>query len=69
MARRLEFSWSLAGVVISFMVFAKNNLSFLRLMDGAALSMPIGLGLVRSGNFLNGELYGKANGEWGFVFP
>ena len=32
--------------------------------------MPIGLGIVRIGNFLNGELYGKAtNGEWGFIFP
>ncbi len=60
----LSFHGGLAGVVISFMVFAKkNNLSFLRLMDGAALSMPIGLGLVRIGNFLNGELYGKRN-KW-----
>jgi phosphatidylglycerol:prolipoprotein diacylglycerol transferase len=32
--------------------------------------MPIGLGLVRIGNFLNGELYGRAtSGEWGFIFP
>ena len=39
-------------------------------MDGVALSMPIGLGLVRIGNFLNGELYGReTNGEWGFIFP
>ena len=39
-------------------------------MDGVALAMPIGLGLVRIGNFLNGELYGKAtNGDWGFIFP
>ena len=39
-------------------------------MDGAALAMPIGLGLVRIGNFLNGELYGKeTNGDWGFIFP
>ena len=67
----LSFHGGLAGVVVSFLVFAKkNNLSFLRLMDGAALSMPIGLGLVRIGNFLNGELYGKeTNGDWGFVFP
>ena len=28
-------------------------------MDGVALAMPIGLGLVRLGNFLNGELYGN----------
>ena len=39
-------------------------------MDAVALAMPIGLGLVRIGNFLNGELYGKpTNGEWGFIFP
>jgi phosphatidylglycerol:prolipoprotein diacylglycerol transferase len=32
--------------------------------------MPIGLGLVRVGNFLNGELYGRAtSGNWGFIFP
>ena len=34
-------------------------------MDGVALAMPIGLGIVRIGNFLNGELYGKpTNGDW-----
>jgi phosphatidylglycerol:prolipoprotein diacylglycerol transferase len=39
-------------------------------MDSVALGMPIGLGLVRVGNFLNGELYGRpTNGEWGFIFP
>jgi phosphatidylglycerol:prolipoprotein diacylglycerol transferase len=32
--------------------------------------MPIGLGLVRIGNFLNGELYGRpTDGTWGFIFP
>jgi phosphatidylglycerol:prolipoprotein diacylglycerol transferase len=32
--------------------------------------MPIGLGLVRIGNFLNGELYGRpTEGSWGFIFP
>ena len=65
----LSFHGGLAGVVVSFLVFAKkNNLSFLRLMDGAALSMPIGLGLVRIGNFLNGELYGKEQMEIGALF-
>ena len=39
-------------------------------MDSIALAMPIGLGLVRIGNFLNGELFGRpTNGEWGFIFP
>ena len=52
-------------------VFSKqNNINFIRLLDSAALSMPIGLCLVRIGNFLNGELYGRAtDGSWGFIFP
>ena len=67
----LSFHGGLVGVIISLLLFCKRKkIEFLRLMDGVALSMPIGLGLVRIGNFLNGELYGKAtNGEWGFIFP
>jgi len=67
----LSFHGGLLGVITSLLIFCKRKgVEFLRLMDGVALSMPIGLGLVRVGNFLNGELYGKAtNGEWGFIFP
>ena len=67
----LSFHGGLLGVIISLIVFCRRkNIEFLRLMDGVALSMPIGLGLVRIGNFLNGELFGKAtNAEWGFIFP
>ena len=67
----LSFHGGLIGVIVALIVFCKKKkIKFLRLMDGVALAMPIGLGLVRIGNFLNGELYGKAtNGEWGFIFP
>ena len=67
----LSFHGGLLGVIISLIVFCRRkNIEFLRLMDGVALSMPIGLGLVRIGNFLNGELFGKpTNSEWGFIFP
>ena len=67
----LSFHGGLLGVIISLIVFCRRkNIEFLRLMDGVALSMPIGLGLVRIGNFLNGELFGKpTNAEWGFIFP
>jgi phosphatidylglycerol:prolipoprotein diacylglycerol transferase len=67
----LSFHGGLVGVILSLLLFCKRKkIEFLRLIDGVALSMPIGLGLVRIGNFLNGELYGKAtNGEWGFIFP
>ena len=67
----LSFHGGLIGVIVALIVFCKKKkIKFLRLMDAVALSMPIGLGLVRIGNFLNGELYGKAtNGDWGFIFP
>ena len=67
----LSFHGGLIGVIISLVVFCyRKNIDLLKLLDGVALAMPIGLGLVRIGNFLNGELYGKAtNGDWGFIFP
>ena len=67
----LSFHGGLIGVIISLIIFCrKKGIEFLRLMDSVALAMPIGLGLVRIGNFLNGELYGKVtNGDWGFIFP
>lgn len=59
------------GVIISLYVFSlQQSISFLRLADSICAAMPIGLGLVRIGNFLNGELYGReTDGSWGFVFP
>ena len=67
----LSFHGGLIGVIISLIIFCrKKGIEFLRLMDSVALAMPIGLGLVRIGNFLNGELYGKVtNSDWGFIFP
>ena len=67
----LSFHGGLVGVIVALLIFCKKkNISFLRLTDAVVLAMPIGLGIVRIGNFLNGELYGKAtNGEWGFIFP
>ena len=67
----MSFHGGLLGVIISLIIFCKKNkIEFLKLADAVCLAMPIGLGLVRIGNFLNGELYGKAtNGEWGFIFP
>jgi phosphatidylglycerol:prolipoprotein diacylglycerol transferase len=67
----LSFHGGLVGVIVSFLIFCKkNDMGFIRLMDAVALAMPIGLGLVRVGNFLNGELYGRqTSGNWGFIFP
>jgi phosphatidylglycerol:prolipoprotein diacylglycerol transferase len=67
----LSFHGGLIGVIVSLYIFSKkHSLSFLRLSDSICLAMPIGLGLVRIGNFLNGELYGRpTEGNWGFIFP
>jgi len=67
----LSFHGGLIGVVVSIYVYSyQHQISFLRLADCICAAMPIGLGLVRIGNFLNGELYGRpTDGTWGFIFP
>ena len=67
----LSFHGGLMGVIVSLYVYSvKHSISFLRLADAICAAMPIGLGLVRIGNFLNGELYGRpTDGSWGFIFP
>ncbi len=48
----------------------KNSIDFWKTGDIYAATLPIGLGLGRIGNFINGELYGRATGmPWGMVFP
>ena len=54
----LSFHGGLMGVIVSLYVYSyQNRISFLRLADAICMAMPIGLGLVRIGNFLNGELW------------
>ena len=67
----LSFHGGLVGVIVSLYFYSYlHKISFLRLADSICVAMPIGLGLVRIGNFLNGELYGRpTDGTWGFIFP
>ena len=67
----LSFHGGLMGVIVSLYVYAQQHrISFLRLADSICTAMPIGLGLVRIGNFINGELFGRpTDGTWGFIFP
>jgi phosphatidylglycerol:prolipoprotein diacylglycerol transferase len=67
----LSFHGGLIGVIVSLYFYSyQHKISFLRLADSICAAMPIGLGLVRIGNFLNGELYGRpTDGTWGFIFP
>jgi phosphatidylglycerol:prolipoprotein diacylglycerol transferase len=60
----------IGGVVAGIYVFRKNRLDFWVMADITALTIPVGLGLGRIGNFINGELYGRVTASsWGIVFP
>ena len=59
------------GVLVAIWWMTRSQkLSFLRVCDYIACSIPFGLGLVRLANFVNGELWGKVtNVPWAIVFP
>jgi phosphatidylglycerol:prolipoprotein diacylglycerol transferase len=67
----LAFHGGLLGVVLaSVYVARKYQIRWLRLTDVLALSTPVGLGLGRIANFINGELWGRHTDlPWGMVFP
>ena len=66
----LSFHGGLIGILFSFYIFCKKtNLSFFEFSDHIALSFPLGLGIVRIGNFLGGELLGRPTDlPWGIIF-
>ncbi|MBT8037856.1 MAG: prolipoprotein diacylglyceryl transferase [Verrucomicrobiae bacterium] len=60
------------GLMIFTLVYArKNKVSWTGVGDGLCVVAPVGLGLVRMANFINGELYGRvAHGvSWAVKFP
>ena len=67
----MSFHGGIIGVTIAVFLFAKKiNSSFLILADFVAPTIPIGLGLGRIGNFINGELCGRITDvPWAFIFP
>ena len=67
----MAFHGGLIGVLIACAVFAaRRGIRFLDLMDFVAPLVPTGLAAVRLGNFINGELWGRASTlPWAMVFP
>lgn len=67
----MSFHGGFLGVLIAMYFFnKKHNQPWLKIMDFVAPLVPIGLGAGRMGNFINGELWGRAtNVSWGMIFP
>lgn len=67
----MSFHGGLIGTIVALILFAKRQgMTVLTIADLAAGVTPVGLGLGRIGNFINGELYGRPTDvEWCMVFP
>lgn len=67
----MSFHGGLIGVLMAILYFCrKKKKSFWKLSDLLVVTAPIGLGLGRIGNFINGELYGRVTQvPWGMIFP
>lgn len=67
----MSFHGGLLGVVFAVLIFCwRYQLNILAMADVVAAAAPVGLGLGRLGNFINGELWGRTTDlPWGMVFP
>ena len=67
----MSFHGGLIGSVVAGIIFCrKYRVDFWQAADLIIVTAPIGLGLGRIGNFINGELYGRVTDvPWGMVFP
>jgi phosphatidylglycerol:prolipoprotein diacylglycerol transferase len=67
----MSFHGGLIGALIGGALFCRwKKLPVLVVADTAIVTAPIGLGLGRLGNFINGELYGRVTDlPWAMVFP
>ena len=69
----MSFHGGMLGVAVAITVFCRRNrIPILGFADRIAIAAPIGLGLGRVANFVNGELWGRAAPDWlpwAMVFP
>jgi phosphatidylglycerol:prolipoprotein diacylglycerol transferase len=66
----MSFHGGLLGVMLAMWFAAwRHGVDYLRLMDFVAPLCPLGIAAGRMGNFINGELWGRATDlPWGMVF-
>ena len=67
----MAFHGGLLGVMLAIWLYGRRHgFGFFRLSDFVAPLVAIGLGAGRIGNFINGELWGRATGvPWGVQVP
>ncbi|WP_421694130.1 prolipoprotein diacylglyceryl transferase [Aestuariivirga sp.] len=67
----MSFHGGFLGVVVACILYGRSiGTSLDRMLDLGAASVPVGLGLGRLANFINGELWGRPSDvAWAMVFP
>jgi phosphatidylglycerol:prolipoprotein diacylglycerol transferase len=67
----MSFHGGLIGTIWGGLLFSyTRGIPFYRIADAVIPAIPIGLGLGRLGNFINGELWGRATDvSWAMQFP
>lgn len=67
----MSFHGGLLGSILAGIFFCRKfRVDFWQVADLVIVTAPIGLGLGRLGNFINGELYGRVTDmPWAMVFP
>ncbi len=69
----MSFHGGMLGVAVAVTIFCRRNaIPLLGFADRVAVVAPIGLGLGRIANFINGELWGRPAPEWlpwAMIFP
>jgi phosphatidylglycerol:prolipoprotein diacylglycerol transferase len=67
----MSFHGGLVGAILAGLWFCRRyGLPFWQVADRVIVTAPIGIGLGRIGNFINGELFGRPTSmPWAMIFP
>jgi phosphatidylglycerol---prolipoprotein diacylglyceryl transferase len=67
----MSFHGGFLGVILAALLICRHKgWNFWEIADLACVGVPVGLGLGRIGNFINGELFGRPTSvAWAMVFP